>query len=115
MAELLEERFLLVVRSTPNASCCGRGAVGLAANSVQTQASFAGHLAVGRHLSHSPHSSHGSHYSLFLTFLQVAELLEERFLPAGRLPVVLLSAKEGRGTGGLLDAVTDAYSKWNKK
>jgi hypothetical protein len=45
----------------------------------------------------------------------VAELLEEQFLPAGRLPVVLLSAKEGLGTAGLLDAVTDAYRKWNKK
>jgi GTP-binding protein len=46
---------------------------------------------------------------------QVAELLEDRFLPAGRPPVVLLSAQQNKGTDKLLDAVVDAYSKWNKK
>jgi predicted GTPase len=37
------------------------------------------------------------------------------FLPAGRLPVVLLSARHNQGTAELLDAVVDAYSKWNRK
>ncbi|KAF6253477.1 hypothetical protein COO60DRAFT_1643110 [Scenedesmus sp. NREL 46B-D3] len=46
---------------------------------------------------------------------QVAELLEERFLQAGRLPVVALSGLQGLGAGQLLDAVADAYSKWNKR
>jgi GTP-binding protein len=46
---------------------------------------------------------------------QVAELLEGRFLQAGRLPVVALSALQGQGAGALLDAAADAYSKWNKR
>jgi GTP-binding protein len=46
---------------------------------------------------------------------QVAELLEDRFLPAGRLPVLLLSAQQNTGTDVLLDAVADAYAKWNRK
>jgi GTP-binding protein len=46
---------------------------------------------------------------------QVAELLEGRFLQAGRLPVVVLSALRGQGAGPLLDAAADAYSKWNKR
>lgn len=49
------------------------------------------------------------------TMPQVAELLEQRFLQAGRLPVVALSALQGQGSQQLLDAVTDAYSKWNKR
>lgn len=46
---------------------------------------------------------------------EVVGLLEDRFLEAGRLPVVLLSALKGLGTDQVLDAVVGAYSKWNKK
>lgn len=46
---------------------------------------------------------------------QVAELLEDRFLPAGRLPVLLLSAQQNHGTKVLLETVADAYARWNKK
>lgn len=46
---------------------------------------------------------------------EVVGLLEDRFLEAGRLPVVLLSALQGQGTDQVLDAVVGAYSKWNKK
>lgn len=46
---------------------------------------------------------------------QVAQLLEDRFLPAGRLPVLLMSAQEGEGTRELLDAVVGAYTKWNTR
>uniref|UniRef100_A0A383WHR0 GTPase Der n=1 Tax=Tetradesmus obliquus TaxID=3088 RepID=A0A383WHR0_TETOB len=46
---------------------------------------------------------------------QVAEALEARFLQAGRLPVVALSALQGQGSEALLAAVADAYSKWNKR
>jgi GTP-binding protein len=46
---------------------------------------------------------------------EVADLLEDMFLPAGRLPVVLLSARHNQGMAELLDAVVDAYSKWNRK
>ncbi|WIA32751.1 hypothetical protein OEZ86_005936 [Tetradesmus obliquus] len=46
---------------------------------------------------------------------QVAEALEARFLQAGQLPVVALSALQGQGSEALLEAVADAYSKWNKR
>lgn len=46
---------------------------------------------------------------------QVAELLEDKFLPAGRLPVLLLSAQQNQGTDVLLETVADAYARWNRK
>lgn len=46
---------------------------------------------------------------------QVAELLEQKFLAAGRLPVVALSGLQGDGAEQLLDAVVQSYSKWNKR
>lgn len=45
----------------------------------------------------------------------MADLLEDKFLPAGRLPVLLMSAQQGEGTQQLLDVVVEAYSKWNKR
>ncbi len=41
--------------------------------------------------------------------------LNSRFLTAGQLPVVGMSAKEGDGVEALMDAVTDSYAKWNKR
>lgn len=41
--------------------------------------------------------------------------MEERFLQAGRLPVVLLSGQQGQGTQQLLAAVLDAHSKWSRR
>jgi GTP-binding protein len=46
---------------------------------------------------------------------KVAEVLETRFLQAGRLPVLSLSALQGTGAQELLDAVLTAYTKWNKR
>lgn len=46
---------------------------------------------------------------------EVVGLLEDKFLEAGRLPVLLLSALQGQGTDAVMDAVVGAYSKWNKK
>eukprot|EP00775_Hariotina_reticulata_P006377 gene6377-6609_t len=46
---------------------------------------------------------------------KVAEVLEARFLQAGRLPVLSLSALQGVGAQQLLDTVLNAYDKWNKR
>ena len=41
--------------------------------------------------------------------------LEERFLEAGRLGVLGVSATQGVGTQELMDWVVDAYDRWNKR
>ncbi|KAF8067139.1 der [Scenedesmus sp. PABB004] len=46
---------------------------------------------------------------------RVTELLEARFLPAGRLPVLGLSALTGDGAAALLDAAVAAYAAWNRR
>ena len=42
-------------------------------------------------------------------------MLDRRFLAAGRLPVVSLSALEGSGAEQLMDAVIEAYNNWNRR
>lgn len=45
----------------------------------------------------------------------VADALDARFLAAGRLPVLALSATQRQGLGRLLDEVVEAYGKWNTR
>lgn len=46
---------------------------------------------------------------------QVADMLDRRFIGAGRLPVIEMSAVSGAGAQQLLDEVVAAYGKWNKR
>ncbi len=41
--------------------------------------------------------------------------LSERFVDAGQLPVVPLSAAEGRGVGQLMPEVVQLYRAWNTR
>ncbi|GIL72775.1 hypothetical protein Vretifemale_3083 [Volvox reticuliferus] len=43
------------------------------------------------------------------------EHLTQRFLEAGQLPVVEVSARDGSGLDGIMPVVADAYQAWNKR